>query len=178
MRPLLFALVFATFALDAWATPNFPAALRAAESLPSMPDCTLCHRGAPQAGTVTTPFGISMRQRGLVMYDEESLRAALAAMRADAVDSDGDGTPDLDELAAGTDPNVAPRATSPDAGTLPAQTTFPEPIYGCSAGAGSTGAAPWMALAALGAWAVRRSRGRSVPPSAYVPSNVNSGRKN
>ncbi|HZA14137.1 MAG TPA: hypothetical protein VE618_06560, partial [Myxococcaceae bacterium] len=104
MSRTLFVLASVVFALDASATPNFPPAIRVAESLPSDPPCGLCHRGVEMAGTVTTPFGVSMRQRGLVMYDVVSLRNALEAMRAAGVDSDGDGTPDLEELRAGGDP--------------------------------------------------------------------------
>ena len=53
-----------------------------------------------------TPFGLAMRARGLVAYDENSLNMALEQMAKDNVDSDGDAMSDLDELRAGRDPNV------------------------------------------------------------------------
>jgi MYXO-CTERM domain-containing protein len=167
MRRALLILTPALFALDAGATPTFPATIRSAESLTYTPACTLCHRGVPSVGTVTTPFGINMRQRGLVAYDEASLRAALAAMESDQVDSDGDGTPDIDELRAGTDPNSATAAPSPDGGSSssgggqpPAAPNFPDPSYGfgCGAGVGSSGSAAGIALMALALLARRRKR--------------------
>jgi hypothetical protein len=178
MRRLVLILVAVAFALDARATPNFPSALRIAESLASDPPCGLCHRGTPGVGTVTTPFGISMRQRGLVMYDEATLRAALAAMRAEGVDSDGDGTPDLDELAVGTDPNVAAPTSSSEGGGAPTNKWIGEPVYGCSAGAKSAGLDVWTALAVLGVLLPRKRRGRSALPPAYFPSDDITGRKN
>ena len=155
MRRAPFILAAALFALDAAATPSFPSTIRAVESLSYVPDCSLCHRGTPAVGTVTTPFGISMRQRGLRMYDDPSLRAALAAMEAERVDSDGDGVADIDELRAGTNPNVG---TLADGGAAPSTTDFPEPSYGvgCATGAGSAQSAALVALAAIAALAVRR----------------------
>jgi hypothetical protein len=172
MSRTLFVLASVVFALDASATPNFPPAIRVAESLRSDPPCGLCHRGVEAAGTVTTPFGVSMRLRGLVMYDLGSLQTALAAMQSGAVDSDGDGVPDLEELRAGGDPNVP----STDGGQ-PA-VTLPEPTYGCVAGDGVS-LVPVAAIALALALRPRRStRGRSASPSAYASSNVTSGRPN
>jgi MYXO-CTERM domain-containing protein len=67
---------------------------------------------------VDTPFGKSMIARGLLGETardggvdadggtvDPTLRAALAAMRKDGVDSDGDGAEDLDELSWYGDPN-------------------------------------------------------------------------
>ncbi len=71
-------------------------------------------------GTVNTPFGTAMRARGLLAYDEPSLLAALDRMATEMVDSDGDGTPDIEELRMAQDPNAAPGASS----------TF-SPTYGC-----------------------------------------------
>ncbi|MBF5046234.1 MULTISPECIES: thrombospondin type 3 repeat-containing protein [Myxococcaceae] len=123
----------------AHATQNFPGAIRRELGLSYTPDCSLCHVGAQRVGTVKTPFGTSMRARGLVFYDESSLRTALSALRAERTDSDGDGVGDIDELIAGTDPNHAPGATS--GGEEPP----PPPTYGCSA----AGAAAPLALLAL-----------------------------
>lgn len=159
---------------EAEATPSFPAAIRTAESLGYQPSCELCHQGATMAGTVNTPFGRSMRARGLIMYDEDSLRSALASMRAEGVDSDGDGTTDLDELAAGTDPNVnANPGAAPDGGSAAEseELALGEPIYGCSASGTSAAAALAIALAMLVAdRRRRRPLERSTPPQGGHPS--------
>jgi len=82
-----------------------------------------------------------------VPYDEASLSAALAAMAADAVDSNGDGVTDVDALKQGLDPN---------AGAAGAEV----PTYGCVGSvAGETkGAGAYAALAALVLVARRRRR--------------------
>jgi len=92
----------------AHASSIFPAEVRAHLSLSYTPDCTLCHNvPAGGFGTVTTPFGVSMRSRGLVAQNIASLDTALDALTAEKTDSDHDGVPDIDELKAGTNPNVA-----------------------------------------------------------------------
>ncbi len=101
------------------ATPNFPVALSQLSSGPVV-GCTMCHQGQPMVGTVTTPFGAAMLERGLRPGDEDSLKTAFMAMSG--VDSDGDGALDVDELKTGDNPNVA-------AGT---GEVVPVPTYGCS----------------------------------------------
>lgn len=100
-------------------TPNFPAALSQLSAGPVV-DCTMCHQGQPMVGTVTTPFGAAMRQRGLRPGDEGSLKTAFMAMSG--VDSDGDGALDVDELKTGDNPNVAAGKGE----------VIPVPAYGCS----------------------------------------------
>jgi hypothetical protein len=91
----------------AQATSNFPDAVQRDLGLAQTPDCSLCHAGGITGlGTVTTPFGTSMRARGLVASDENSLKTALDLMAKSNVDSDGDGIPDIVELRDGTDPNA------------------------------------------------------------------------
>ncbi|APR81600.1 Hypothetical protein A7982_06949 [Minicystis rosea] len=110
------------------ATPNFPNALATHLDLAEAPACTLCHDGPTQRGTVTTPFGTSMRARGLQAYDEMSLQNALDALSGEKTDSDGDGTSDVDELQKGSDPNV-PEGGSADGGPVAIPITAE---YGCS----------------------------------------------
>ncbi len=157
------------------ATPNFPGAIRSELQLSRTPDCSLCHVGPQQVGTVNTPFGRSMRSRGLVFYDEASLRRALAALDAERIDSDGDGTPDIDELEAGADPNVAGAGGGGGGdggggggggggdgggggGDAPPDVPPSPPEYGCSSsgGVGSAGLVLVLLLRGLGTW--RRSR--------------------
>jgi hypothetical protein len=115
--PLCGAVLLAGTAI---ASPPFPPEIRAHLSLSQTPDCSLCHvNGQTGFGTVNTPFGKSMRARGLLAGSIASLDTALDALAAERTDSDGDGTPDIDELKAGTDPNVAGGGS------------FPPPTYGC-----------------------------------------------
>ena len=104
----------------AHASSIFPPEIRAHLSLSYTPDCSLCHsNGQTGFGTVNTPFGKSMRARGLVAQNLQSLDTALDALAAEKTDSDGDGVPDIDELKAGTNPNVAGGGD------------VPPPSYGC-----------------------------------------------
>jgi uncharacterized protein (TIGR03382 family) len=103
-------------------------------------------------GTVTTPFGASLRTRGLVMYDNGSLRKALTALNTERVDSDADGTPDTEELKAGQDPNTSDAPSGP--GEQPSgNDVLPEPSYGCGAAPGAP-----VGLMLGGLWLWRRRR--------------------
>ncbi len=142
----------------AGATSDLPRDIQRDLGLHYLPPCSLCHdRGKTGPGTVITPFGWSMRGAGLKPRDATSLANALATLRANGTDSDGDGIPDVQELVAGTDPNSA--ASVPE--------VQPEPGYGCGGqppvprGASAT-AAPFMVACALLA---ARRRGRRNPPS-------------
>lgn len=144
----------------AQATPNFPPEIQAKLGAKSRPPCRVCHTTGDIGGlgTVNTPFGTNMRARGLSADDVPSLRAALDKMIAEKVDSTkARGTPDVDVLRQGGDPNaVAP--------------TFPleDPVYGCGGDPGSgatfSGRATGAPLALLGLGVVglsRRRRGQS-----------------
>ena len=95
-------------ARTAHAMPTFPAAVQRDLSAMSRPACTVCHDNPSGGlGTVTTNFGMYLRSRGLVAYDEPSLQTALDAARAEQHDSNGDGIDDVDALTEGLDPNAA-----------------------------------------------------------------------
>jgi hypothetical protein len=124
----------------------YPPEVRAHLSLGYTPPCTLCHN-TPSGGfgTVTTPFGKSMMARGLVAQNLSSLDTALDALAAEHTDSDGDGVGDIDELKAGSDPNVAGGgAVTP-------------PTYGCFDVSGQP-ASPLALLPLLLAWLLFRVR--------------------
>ena len=74
-------------------------------SLPYVPACTLCHSAGREGGPADTPFATAMRQRGL-SASPDSVAPALDSLRRDGVDSDGDGTSDIDEIIAASDPNA------------------------------------------------------------------------
>lgn len=135
-----FALV-AALAAPARATPNFPPAIQQHLGLSAPPPCAICHQdGKTGTGTVTTPFGVSMRSHGLVPNDTSTLTKALDALEAEKVDSDGDGTPDIEELQAGSDPNTA------GGGSI----NGPPVAYGCGASARIAPEGPLDAVAAFG----------------------------
>ena len=124
----------------------FPPEIRAHLSLSYTPACTLCHN-TPSGGfgTVTTPFGQSMRARGLVAQNLGSLDTALDALAAEHTDSDGDGVGDIDELKAGSDPNVAGGGSATP------------PTYGCFDVSGQP-ASPLALLPLALAWLLVRAR--------------------
>jgi hypothetical protein len=143
LSPFLLFLVAFLGARMAGATLNFPGAVQRDLNLSYSPQCSLCHSGGQTGnGTVGTPFGKSMKARGMVASDENALKAALDQMTQEKVDSDGDGVSDIDELEQGTDPNVRGAGQDP-------------PSYGCSL-APSGEVSPLFALAALALVLCRR----------------------
>ena len=111
------------FANVALASSIYPSDIEAAVGSCKPPPCTVCHEtNGGGGGTVTREFGQALMSRGLTGGSaSDLLNTALDQLAADAVDSDGDGTPDWDELAAGSDPN-------------PGGVAFCDqlsPVYGC-----------------------------------------------
>ena len=90
------------------ASPAYPGELAQELSLPCQPSCLLCHtREEGGFGTANTPLGAALRRARLECCDEEMLASALALLERDQIDSDGDGTGDVEELRAALDPNQA-----------------------------------------------------------------------
>lgn len=135
----------------AHASPIYPGIVASVVGAPHSPPCTVCHE-TPSGGlgTATKPLAVYLRSRGLVANDEGSLRNALAAAAAEKHDSDGDGVSDVDELKAGTDPNVV--------GT----DALAPPEYGCGGGNNISGSRStnngFMAAFALAYLCVARRR--------------------
>lgn len=145
-----FVLAAALVAGTAAASTAFPDALTADLALSYVPKCDLCHEAAaPPAGAASKPFCVSLVARGLVGKDVTSLATALGRMKADHVDSDGDGAQDLDEVSWGGDPN---HAELPQGGAQDAVT------YGCSTAPGTgSGLGLGLGLGAILAWCSRRA---------------------
>ncbi len=136
----------------AWATPTFPSVIRETLGASAEPACQVCHNGPTRIGTVTRAFGLAMRARGLVLYNEASLRSALAKMRSDGVDSNGDGVLDVDALKAGMDPNG--EVVAGEIGDL-----TPRPEFGCVGSVAGTEPGSLLSVfAVLGFLALRRRR--------------------
>jgi hypothetical protein len=156
-------------ATSAWAVPRFPGEIvdyfqndhSPSVDLSYTPPCRLCHiDGTTGSGSVQTPFGISMLAHGLT-EDRNTLTAALEALNTDAVDSDGDGVSDIDELIANTDPN-----TSADVPLSPSG-----PSYGCELAPRSPGLPrPGFGATVAGALVVLRRRRRLGGPPSSTPS--------
>jgi hypothetical protein len=151
------ALVAAALALaarEARAWEATPKALAAKVGAAAAPSCDLCHAAATApVGAASRPFAAALVARGLVDDGEAALDAALAKMRAERVDSDGDGAQDLDEVAWGADPNHADVPQSEGA----------PPEYGCSTrapGRAPGGAAIAVAVALVAAVGRARLRRR------------------
>ena len=127
MTQRLLAFIVLCLPAMAFATPNFPTALQNYLALSQEPDCQVCHSASDATGNnADTPFALSLRSYGLLPFSTASLETAIEGMLRDRVDSVGDGTPDIDDLRAGANPNL-PQAT--------VQAPPPErdlPSYGCT----------------------------------------------
>ncbi len=139
----------------AHASRSFPRDLHNDLKLHDTPPCSVCHEsGKTGIGTVTTPFGESMRARGLRAGDDSSLAQALASEQRDNADSDGDGVSDVDELINGTDPNRYGFDSS----------FAQEPSYGCAVGGSGGGSLAAIGLFAGLAIALLRAQKRGAKP--------------
>ncbi len=148
-----------SFTAPARASATFPEALRNKLGLAKIPGpapgCRLCHQtDAGGLKTSTKPFSRSLQAAGVAGANVPSLLAGLDTLEADGTDSDGDGVSDIDELVAGTDPNLA---VSDEGAPIAEQVPLPE--TGCALGGIPAASGGWPAfVAALWLVVVRRSR--------------------
>jgi MYXO-CTERM domain-containing protein len=145
---------------------TYPGALQSALGLSYVPPCCTCHVGTPGPLTPTTPFALAMRAHGLG-GGPDTVAPAVMKMAAEKVDSDGNGTDDIDQLEQGRDPNddtandFAGGSCASSDGSGPTDLS-PLTAYGCGAHV-APGSAPWqgaLALAAAAALAFGRRRRR------------------
>jgi hypothetical protein len=151
-------------ALLLWASPSFasdefPQEIQKTLDLACPPPCWLCHNTAQGGGPTPKPFAAAMIQRGLAPESPETVAPALKAieMAGSSVDSDGDGTNDVEELKASRNPNV--NGKDADDGLSCG------PEYGCGARVAPTGPMDGSAMAcalaaAAGLFAFSRRRRR------------------
>ncbi len=131
------------------ASPVYPSTLVTDLSIPCTPACTVCHASnAGGSGTVTSDFGVAMMGQGLSGgSDTSSLQAALTSMTSAAIDSDGDGVIDTEQLAAGIDPSTGTDFCGGDPLPTP-------PHYGC----GKSSSAALLFGVLFGARSLRRKK--------------------
>jgi hypothetical protein len=149
---LAFALLGLVWSSIAHAEREFPAVIQADLELSYEVPCSVCHlKESTGAATARTPFALALKARDFT--DEGSLSSALARLKADNFDTDGDGVSDVEELKVGTDPNSAANANLIDA---------QEPGYGCGGSAphGRNVGQAALGVAALTWLLARRLRSR------------------
>lgn len=162
-------LLLASFARPAGASTTFPEALRSqlglAEIVAPAPGCRVCHQ-TDTGGlmTATKPFGRSLLKAGAQAVSVPSLLAALDSLEEQGTDSDRDGTPDIEELRAGTDVNVASAGDGGAPSSLAEEVPLPQ--TGCAL-AHATRPEPctWTSLALVLLWCARRARRSNGGPS-------------
>lgn len=148
--------VLATLYTSLWcataaASPSYPEIISDELGMGCIPQCTICHLdNSGGFGTARKPFGEAMQGVGLESGQENDLPGFLRQLETDGTDSDGDGTGDIAELSADTDPNVSGDQTVCEGG----------PQYGCGARIAPAPSARDASLAALAVLALLVGRRR------------------
>ncbi len=108
LLPLLFLLPLVAGPRAAHGSPSFPEHIANKLATDCPPGCRLCH--GDDTGLASGPngkFGKAIRDAGAGAIDLAKLDAALQTVETNLTDSDADGQPDIAELRANDDPNVA-----------------------------------------------------------------------
>jgi hypothetical protein len=166
-RPCSLAVALLALSARALASPNYPETLDrqlGVECPRPLTRCLICHvTAAGGEGTAKKPFAqLLIDDYGLKGKAARTLAAALDALPADQ-DTDGDGTPDLDELTACGNPSGPDLSEGPGFGC----SLRPEPLVSETqredAGAGSSGQVGFSVLLALGLVRRRTTRAQMRP---------------
>jgi hypothetical protein len=151
---LLLALLVAA---PARASSIYPSDVQSALDMDCAPTCMLCHAtNSGGGGTVTQAFGQAAMDAGLTGgANSELLAQVLTDLETSGSDVDGDGTTDIEALAAGLNPNGGDAFCAADGGEA-----APTPTYGCldTGGRHTAGAGFAALLLTAGAVLVRRVR--------------------
>ncbi len=149
---LLAAAAVALAPAVASASQVFPAEVQKHLGLSYTPCCTLCHVGVPGLATVQngTPFGMAVLLEGVGASQLGQLDAALDALEKAGTDSDGDHTPDIEELTKGTNPNGSGPLSHNDTPDIPTACDSLVPVYGCGASSPGAEQTPMSAEVASG----------------------------
>lgn len=157
---------------DAAASQNFPKVVQSELGLKTAPECTICHMDNNGGeGSAKQPFALALQRLGAVKKNDGLLIEALREAEARGIDSDGDCTPDIDELRAGKNPNVFDKAdggSEPDGGHSTTSCSPPPPLpplleTGCSAAPRGTSHPCAAALAVCALLGARRTCRKKAP---------------
>ncbi len=161
MRRSFFA---ATLLASAWflastrahATAEYPSvivshlAITCTDGGTATPDCVICHQNDNGGlGTATRPLGAWMKANGLGAFQDSKLNTLLDQAKADNLDSNCDGVPDIQQLESCDWPALETMGTV-SCGDAGATLTV---LYGCSAAPTApqtTSSDPLPASAAIG----------------------------
>ncbi|MCI0673831.1 MAG: thrombospondin type 3 repeat-containing protein [Myxococcaceae bacterium] len=166
-------LVAVLVSTSALASPEYANVIqeKTGSSINSGQICIVCHDTTLGGnGTVNRAFGRELVKRGLTGESNvDGLGELLDELRDQNVDTDGDGTPDFDELSLGRNPNkpgpndcfpgitVCSEGGSPDDTDGGVRLQLPPVTFGCSAGAGG-GALVGLVLSGATLVVARRRR--------------------
>lgn len=96
-----------TLGTNAFASSPYPEIVADELNMGCVPSCTICHiDNTGGFGSARKDFGLAIQAVGLEANEEDELAGYLRMLEDAASDVDGDGTPDIEELRAASDPNI------------------------------------------------------------------------
>jgi hypothetical protein len=123
------------------------------------PTCGVCHIN-PKGSGAHTAFGKVIADAS-TLTNVDKLRTLLGMLKASNHDTDGDGVPDLTEIAAGTDPSVG-NGTGPALTATAAPTPTPTVATPATPSASPAASSDEMEYGCVGSMAGRRAPSRGI----------------